>query len=77
MEELITKKANFLQNHPCVAGKFCLASSQFQIKKIYQFQTLILQAAAGRKIHFKLGKKSSLSDWKFQTGEFKKASSDR
>ena len=29
MEELISKKANFLQNHPCVAGKFCLASSQF------------------------------------------------
>ena len=29
MEELISKKTNFLQNHPCVAGKFCLASSQF------------------------------------------------
>ena len=40
-------------------------------------QTWILQVTAGWKIQFKLGKKSSSSNWKFQSGEFEKSSSDR
>ena len=41
------------------------------------FQTWILQATAGRKIQFKLGKKSSSSNSIFQTWELQKASADR
>ena len=36
------------------------------------FQTWILQATAGRKMQFKLGKKSISSNWIFQTGECQK-----
>ena len=39
------------------------------------FQTWILQATAGRKIQFKLGKKSSSPNSIFQTGELRKSSS--
>ena len=40
-------------------------------------QTWILQATSFRKIQFKLGKKSSSSNWTFQTGELQKSSADR
>jgi len=53
---------------------------QFEISSLMNlifslFQTGILQATAGRKIQFKLGKKSSSSI--FQTGELQKSSPDR
>ena len=41
------------------------------------FQTRILQAKAGRKIQFNLGKNSSSSDSIFQSGELQKSSADR
>ena len=55
---------------------------QFEISSLMNwifslFQTWILQATAGKKIQFKLGKKSSSSNSIFQTGEFQKSSADR
>ena len=55
---------------------------QFEISSLMNLisslvQTWILQATAGRKIQFKLGKKSSSSNWLFQTGEMQKSTSDR
>ena len=41
------------------------------------FQTCVLQATAGRKIQFKLGKKSSSSNSIFQTGELENFSADK
>ena len=42
------------------------------------FQTLILQASAGRKIQFKLGKNPvHQTGYIFQTGELQKSSADR
>ena len=44
---------------------------------VYVFQTWILHATAGRKIQFKLGKKSSTSNLIIQTGELQKSSVDK
>ena len=47
----------------------------------FQFDELIFFPSLNwiftTKIQFKLGKKSSTSNWQFQTGEFEKSSSDR
>ena len=43
----------------------------------FQVWTGFLQATQAVKIKFKLGKNISSSNWKFQTGEFEKSSSDR
>ena len=48
---------------------------QFEISSL--FQTWILQATAGRKTQFKLRKKSSSSNFIFQTGKLQKSSADR
>ena len=55
---------------------------QFEISSLINwifslFQTWILQAIAGRKIQFKLGKKSSSSNLISQTGELQKSSANR
>ena len=55
---------------------------QFEISSLMNlifilFQTWILQATAGRKIQFNLGKKFSSSNWIFQTVELQKLSADR
>ena len=71
-----------LQAFPSIYLHSIFVILQFEISSLKNrifslFQTWILQATAGRKIQFKLGKKISLSNLIFQTGELQKLSAGK
>ena len=71
-----------IQALPPIYLHLIFAILQFEISSLMNwifslFQTWILQATAGRKIQFKLGKKSSSSNLIFQAGKLQKSSGDK